>query len=114
MPEFFMESKSKNPKWLPYLKEHGVVVVKNVLSQDEVKTAVDKYWQFLDKNYKYFYKKDPSKWDNDGKHLVTKDARTLHKKNWPVTGHGFSAQNYCNHSDSAWFMRTRPAVKKCF
>ena len=43
-----------------------------------------------------------------------KDATTLHNKNWPVTRHGFSAMNYCNHSDAAWYMRTIPAVKKCY
>lgn len=58
-------------------------------------------------------KQKPKLW-KDGEELVVKDATTLHNKNWPVTNHGFSALNYCNHSDAAWYMRTVPSVKKCF
>lgn len=103
----------QNPLWLQHLSEHGVVVVKGVLTESEVQTAYDKYWNFLDNNFKFMMKKKPKIWEN-GDQLIIKDAKSLHNKNWPVTVHGFSAQNYCNHSDAAWYMRTIPAVKKCF
>ena len=112
MPDFPMEE-GQDPKWLEHLSQHGVVVVKDVLTQEEVQTAIDKYWNFLDNNFKFMMKKTPKLWKN-GDELVMKDATTLHNKNWPVTCEGFSAQNYCNHSDAAWYMRTIPNVKKCF
>lgn len=108
-----MDANAKKPEWLKYLHEHGVVVVQDVLDEQEVTTSVDKYWQFLDNNNKFMMKKFPDKWKN-GDNLVSKDSRTLNDKNWPVTRHGFSARNYSNHSDCAWYMRTRPNVKKCF
>ena len=43
-PDFQLESDKKTPEWLNYLNENGYTVIKNVLSQDEVSTSVDKYW----------------------------------------------------------------------
>ena len=117
MPDFAMEDPQdgSSPSWLPHLQEHGVVVVKNVMDSEQVQRAVDLYWEFLDKNFQFMKRRNPKMWSEDGKQdLVVKDASTLQNKNWPVTIHGFSAQNYCNHSEAAWYMRTLPNVKKCF
>ena len=52
MPDFAMED-GDDPKWLEHLSQHGVVVVKGVLTEAEVNTAIDKYWNYLDNNCKF-------------------------------------------------------------
>lgn len=89
MPEFFMNFELEHPNWLDYLQQHGVVVVKNVLTKQEVQNSNDKYWEYLDSNYQFMKRKYPTKWRNGGG-LVVKDQRTLHDKNWPVAQNGFS------------------------
>ena len=47
MPDYFLEPESERPKWLDHLDTHGVVVVKGVLSEENVKHAIGKYWDWL-------------------------------------------------------------------
>lgn len=113
MPDFFKEAEADVPTWVPYLNDHGVVVVKDVLSKPEVKQAKELYWQFLKQNQEFLQQQFPEDWQEGGE-LVVNDQRTVWDKNYPVLKNGFSNMNYSCHSESAWFMRTRPAVKRTF
>ena len=80
MPDFAMEDPQDggSPSWLPYLQEHGVVVIKNVMDSAQVEKAIDLYWQYLDYNFQFMKRKTPEKWPEDGKEdLVVRDVSTL-------------------------------------
>jgi hypothetical protein len=86
-------------KWMAYLEEHGVVVLKNVLSSEEVTTAKDLYWQWA---------------EGLGNGLKRDDQTTWDQERWPGHITGITSSNGLAHSESAWFVRTRPKVKESF
>ena len=85
-------------KWLKYLKDYGVVVVKGVLSDADMDYARTKYWDKIESLGKI--KRD--------------DITTWIDENWPSTEWGFTTGWGISYCESAWFLRTHPNVMGCF
>jgi len=86
--------------WLNHLREHGYVVVKGVVSQEEVKTAKNLFWDWL---------------ESLGAGVNRNDISTWNDNNWP----GSTVPGFCNtfggsHCDAAWYLRSLNRVKSTF
>jgi len=84
--------------WKKFLLEHGVCVIKNVLSSDEVVKARGLYWDKIE-----------SLCDNDsneGPALDRNDITTWTNDNWPSHGAGFTTNFGISQCEAAWNIRT--------
>lgn len=85
---------------MAHLHEHGSVVLRSVLSQEEVRRATELFWEWLEALGSGVRRDDPSTWQD---------------KNWPGSGAiGFCVSYGGCHSHASWFIRTRPRVKAAF
>jgi len=85
--------------WLHHLKAHGYVVVKGVVSSDEVSHAKSLIWDWL---------------ENLGSGIKRDDPRTWRDSNWPGSMLGFMSQFGGGQMAGAWYLRGLPRVKKVF
>lgn len=114
MPDFFVESDVKKPQWLEHLEKHGVTVVKNTLSEEDVKYTRQKFWEWLDTFSKKKQEDMKKKHDIDIGTITIGDQSTISDDFWPSNCSGITREFFSNHQEAAWFIRTRPNVKKCF
>ncbi len=54
----------ENDKWLAELQKTGCVVLKNILTKEEVDKAEDSFWEWLENLGSGIKRKDPSTWRN--------------------------------------------------
>jgi len=86
--------------WLQHLREHGYVVVKNVVSPEEVDTAKSLVWKWL---------------ENLGSGIRRDDVSTWGNANWPgSTFLGFMTTYGGGHIEAAWFLRGLKSVREVF
>ena len=79
---------------------NGCAVLKNILSQEEVKKAEDAFWEWLESVGSGIKRSDPSTWEN---------------KNWPgLNDMGFFVSYGGCHTWASWIVRTHPKVKQAF
>lgn len=104
-----VDTKTKSPRFaaddpamVAYLKEHGYVVVKQVLTSTEVSDARDLLWEFLEKSTIGMCRLDPSTWGNDTFCKIGSPSNGI------VSGKEFG------HSRVCWFVRQRKAVQIAF
>lgn len=98
MPAFSLSDGSR--AWVEYFRQHGVVVLKNVLSQSEVDEAKDLYWAWL---------------EGLGSGIKRGHRETWGDDNWPgVTRLGFVPSHGGGHNKASWYLRTRPAIQAAF
>ena len=85
---------------IEYLEEQGYVVIKNALSESEAAKTLDLLWDYLEELNTGIDRYDPSTWEDD---------------RWPTCAHGGIIPSYgIGHSESQWFLRGIPNVKKAF
>ena len=85
---------------IEYLEEQGYVVIKNALSESEAAKTLDLLWDYLEELNTGIDRYDPSTWEDD---------------RWPTCAHGGIMPSYgIGHSESQWFLRGIPNVKKAF
>jgi len=85
---------------IKYLEEHGYVVIKNALSESEAAKTLDLLWDYLEDLNTGIDRNDPSTWEDD---------------RWPTCAHGGIMPSYgIGHSESQWYLRGIPNVKKAF
>ena len=85
---------------IEYLEEHGYVVIKNALSEGEAAKTLDLLWDYLEELNTGIDRNDPSTWEDD---------------RWPTCAHGGIMPSYgIGHSESQWYLRGIPNVKKAF
>ena len=87
------------------MEEHGVCVIKGVLSADEVEKGISMYWDKIEGLTKEGATKEAIKRD---------DIHTWKNYNWPSATSGFTTNWGISQGECAWFIRTRPAVKQVF
>mmetsp|Transcript_1355 Transcript_1355/g.1771 ORF Transcript_1355/g.1771 Transcript_1355/m.1771 type:complete len:337 (-) Transcript_1355:39-1049(-) len=100
MPDQFKlsDDDGKNQEWVDYLEQHGAVVVRGVISPEEVLEARSKFWDYLEKM-------------GEGMSRTSQTTCTW-GNGWKIHDCGIDWNS--NHTDAAWFLRTRPAVKEVF
>jgi len=85
---------------IDYLDEHGYVIIKEALSKAEAKKTLDLLWDYLEDLGTGIDRSDPETWNDD---------------RWPTCAHGGIMPSYgIGHSESQWFLRSIPNVKKAF
>jgi len=93
-------SPSQTAEWVSYLKQHGFVLLKSVVSSQEVETAKGYLWDWL---------------ENLGSGIKRNDYRTWTNENWPgALFPGFATTHGGGQIQSAWYLRSLPAVKNAF
>jgi len=86
--------------FIPYLQEHGYVVLKNIVDSNALEEVLNLFWNDLEGLESGIDRNDISTWGDD---------------NWPGCLHrGF----FCSHSfaqrEASWKLRTLPGVKETF
>uniref|UniRef100_A0A6A7G2X7 Phytanoyl-CoA dioxygenase n=1 Tax=Hirondellea gigas TaxID=1518452 RepID=A0A6A7G2X7_9CRUS len=85
---------------LRHLEEHGFVVFSSIISCEEIKTAKDLFWDWMEALNGNISRFDHSTWKSEG---------------WPGRlNNGIIYQNGIGQSDYLWYLRTRPNVKEVF
>jgi ectoine hydroxylase-related dioxygenase (phytanoyl-CoA dioxygenase family) len=85
---------------IEYLDEYGYVVIKNALTESEAAKTLDLLWDYLEELNTGIDRNDPSTWEDD---------------RWPTCAHGGILPSYgIGHSESQWYLRGIPNVKKAF
>ncbi|MBT3427823.1 MAG: hypothetical protein HOL98_04895 [Gammaproteobacteria bacterium] len=85
---------------IAYLKEHGYVVIANVLESEQSETALAGLWDYLEGLETGIDRSDNQTWGND---------------KWPTAVHGGILPSYgIGHCQAQWFIRDIPKVKKSF
>jgi hypothetical protein len=88
------------PVALDYLREHGLVVFRNVLSADECIQATNHFWNFVEAYNMTISRKDSSTWTNAA---------------WPGSlSTGILSGDGIGSSEFMWYIRTRPALLQLF
>lgn len=89
-----------SPAALQHLLDHGYAVIRGVLSDDEVVTALDLTWRYLEGLGTGIQRDDPATWSDD---------------RWPITVAGAIIPGLgIGQSEAQWFVRSRQAVKQAF
>lgn len=85
---------------LAHLHEHGYVVIRNALSNEEVSRTLDLTWSYL---------------ESLGTGIRRDDVETWGDERWPLMVDGAIIPGLgIGQSEAQWFVRSRPAVKKAF
>ena len=85
---------------IDYLDEHGFVIIKEALTKQEAKKTLDLLWDYLEGLGTGIDRSNPETWNDD---------------RWPTCAHGGIIPSYgIGHSESQWFLRSVPNVKKAF
>jgi hypothetical protein len=85
---------------LTYLEEEGYVVIANVLSLAQSKTALTKLWDYLEALGTGINRLDANTWDDD---------------RWPTAVHGGILPGFgIGQTDAQWYIRDMPKVKQAF
>eukprot|EP00009_Paramoeba_aestuarina_P003313 CAMPEP_0201516784 /NCGR_PEP_ID=MMETSP0161_2-20130828/8051_1 /ASSEMBLY_ACC=CAM_ASM_000251 /TAXON_ID=180227 /ORGANISM="Neoparamoeba aestuarina, Strain SoJaBio B1-5/56/2" /LENGTH=309 /DNA_ID=CAMNT_0047914065 /DNA_START=34 /DNA_END=963 /DNA_ORIENTATION=+ len=82
--------------WVPYLKEHGYVVIKEVANEQERETAISHFWDLFEKDHDVT-RNEPDTW-----------------KDWYVDRRGISLDVNVMQGKGAWFVRGLPKCKQAF
>jgi hypothetical protein len=83
-----------------YLDQHGYVILKETLTEKETEKTLCLLWDYLENLGTGIDRKDPKTWEDD---------------RWPTSAHGGILPSYgIGHSESQWFLRSIPNVKKAF
>jgi hypothetical protein len=83
-----------------YLDQHGYVILKETLTGKEAEKTLSLLWDYLEDLGTGIDRKDPQTWEDD---------------RWPTSAHGGILPSYgIGHSESQWFLRSIPNVKKAF
>lgn len=89
-----------SPASVKYFEEHGYVVIAGALTKDEVASALNLTWKYLETLGTGIKRDDPSTWNNE---------------RWPTCAHGgIIPSNGVGHSEAQWFIRSVPAIKESF
>jgi len=87
-------------EWVSYLKDHGFVLLKGVVSKEEVSKARGLIWDWLEGLGSGIKRDDKKTWKND---------------NWPGALYpGFCNSHGGGQIQAAWYLRSLPAVKNAF
>ena len=81
-------------RWLPYLHEHGYVVLKDILSPEDVDETKNLIWQDIEGAYS-LSREDPSTWSK-----------------WKLPFHGIDAS--LAQTAGPWYVRGHPSVQRVF
>ena len=90
-----------DPKMVEYLKDYGYVVIKAVASQEEITTALQLLWEFLEENCS-MKENDPTTWTDENFAKIG-DSRT-----------GILSFSGIQHSKFLWYLRLLPSVRRIF
>jgi hypothetical protein len=90
-----------------HLEEHGYVVVKGVLTPEEVEQALENVWSLIESQGTGVDRADPSTWTND-----RWSPRTAARPD-QIAGSGAGAGGHgMMQSDALWYIRSRPGLRK--
>jgi ectoine hydroxylase-related dioxygenase (phytanoyl-CoA dioxygenase family) len=91
---------SVDEPWLDHLTDHGYVIIRDVLSKDEVTNTVDSLWKTLGSLDSGIDRNNSETWTND---------------RWPGWKDvGFLQTNSISQSDPAWSIRGNSSIKRIF
>ena len=83
-----------------YLEEEGYVVLKETLTKTQAKQTLSLLWDYLESLGTGIDRHNSATWDDD---------------RWPTSAHGGILPSYgIGHSESQWYLRSIPNVKKAF
>jgi len=84
-----------------YLKEHGYVVIQNVLNSEEISTAENMCWKWIEST-------------TDGE-VLRNDIESWNSKSWPADrDNGLIQEPSVGQADWLWYVRGKPKVKQAF
>ena len=84
---------------LQHLEDHGFAVVADVLSPEEVSTAISKLWDFMEGMGTGIDRDDITSWTND------------HWMENSEPGSGLMSQHGLGHAEALWYVRGIPKLK---
>ena len=103
LPDTFRFCAGDSDAWLPWLREHGVVVLEGALSSVEVERAQELMWAWLEKENPGVRRGDPATW-------------TMEDGRWPAdnSSTGITCVRGAGQSAAAWTVRASAAVQGAF
>ena len=90
-----------DPEMKEYLKEHGYVVIKEILTKEEIEISINLLWEFLYEKCQ-MERNDPTTWTDENFSKIG-DSRT-----------GILGFSGINQSKFLWYLRLIPKVKLAF